>query len=157
MLRRSKFWSGKSDTGAQSNAEALAGYNLQIIGHREDPRDAVGADAGGVLVSLVVYHAFESHVAVLDDDSDGFLHAQSVLLQRLVAIDGMEQLYAQAVVHMRRGPYFHLIFHAFNAFNVLYHILGVGLQRRADYLTIQKDVIALDLVFNDVVYTEQRK
>src|SRR5271170_452666 len=66
-------------------------YDLQVVGHRECARHAVGADAGEILVAIVVDDALEGHVAVVDDDADRLLHSQFILLQRSVLIDGAEQ------------------------------------------------------------------
>lgn len=54
--------------------------DLQIIGHRKDSGDAVGAKGDHVLVGFAVHDALQGHVTVLHDDADGLLYAERVFL-----------------------------------------------------------------------------
>ena len=55
----------------------FCGDDLQIIGHRKDSGDAVGAKAYQVLVGFAVHDALQGNLTVLHDDTDGLLHASA--------------------------------------------------------------------------------
>ena len=48
----------------------------RLLVTEKDAGDAVGADAGKILVAIVVDDAFQSDVAALHDDADRLLHAE---------------------------------------------------------------------------------
>jgi hypothetical protein len=53
--------------------------DCEVISHPEYSLNAVGLDAGYILVHLPGHHAFESHISILDDDVNGRNGAQLVL------------------------------------------------------------------------------
>src|SRR5207302_6476196 len=81
----------------------LRGNDSQVVGYREDSGNAVGTNVDQILIGLAVDDAFERNVPILHDDADRLLHPESVLLQRLVSIDGAVELESQTVIHGRRG------------------------------------------------------
>jgi len=57
-------------------------FHPQVVGNREDSGDAIGANTRNVLVSFVVNDPLQSCPSHVHDNSDRFLHAQSILFQR---------------------------------------------------------------------------
>ena len=49
----------------ESFVPALFLYHLQIVRDRENSRHAVGSNIGDILVTFIVYHAFERNLSVL--------------------------------------------------------------------------------------------
>jgi hypothetical protein len=132
-------------------------HDLQIVGHRENAGDAVGADRDQVLVGFAVDHTFQSDASVLHDDTDGLLHAQGVFFQWRVAVDGAVQLQTEVVVHGRGGQDFDLVVDFFDAFNVLDGVLGIRLERRPRDLSQQDHVVAVNFVGDIVEHSKLRK
>jgi hypothetical protein len=58
----------------------FCGDDLQIIGHRKDSGDAVGAEGDHVLVGFAVHDALQGNLTALHDDADRLLHAERVFL-----------------------------------------------------------------------------
>lgn len=121
-------------------------YDLQIIGDRENAGDAIGAQAGEVLVAFVVDNAFESDPAAFDDDANRLLHSELILLQRWISVNRAEQAHTQAVIHRRWRQNLDLIIYLLHALNALHYILGVGFNGRPDDLADQGDFVAVDAV-----------
>jgi hypothetical protein len=51
-------------------------YYLQVVGHRENIGDAIGADRDPVLGGFAVGHTLQGNASILHDDTDGLLHAE---------------------------------------------------------------------------------
>src|ERR1700730_9743835 len=118
---------------------ALRFRDLQIVGHRENAWDPVGPHPCEILVAFTVDDALQGHAAILDDDANGLLHTEFILLQRRILVNRLEELQAKAILHGRRGKNFDLIVDLLHAFNTLHHILRVGLEAGAYDLTEQGD------------------
>src|SRR5580704_9922854 len=112
----------------------LRRFDAKVVGYRENSRDAVGTDSRKVFVTLVVDHAFEGDIAILHDDAYRLLHSQGVLLKRRVAVDRTVKPPAQTIIHGRGREDLNLVIHLLDTFDVLYHVLGIGLERRPHYL-----------------------
>src|ERR1041384_3654235 len=82
-------------------SSTLFSRNHQVVLHRENPKHAAGTDASQILIHFTVYHSFQDHVAAVHNDVDRPVGAHAVVLQRTVAIDGIEDITAQAIVIRR--------------------------------------------------------
>lgn len=71
------------DTGGHGETARLPGRalallfragDLQVVVDRESAGHTLSADVDQILVALAVDHTFQRHVAILDDNSNRFLH-----------------------------------------------------------------------------------
>src|SRR4029077_3229616 len=128
-------------------AKALSSLSRhhQIILYRKNSKHAVGSDAGQVLVGLAVHHAFQRHMSAVHDDANGAVGADAIVLQRAVAVDGVEYVAAQAIVVERSRQDFNAIIDSLHALNLFHHALGLALEQRLCDLAKQDHVIAVQL------------
>ena len=75
---------------------------------------------------------------------------QCVAVQNGIAVDRPVFGAANAVISGRKWEYFDFVFDLLHAFNLLDHVLGVGLQRGPRHLAIKLDVVPIDPVFEIV-------
>jgi hypothetical protein len=132
----------------------LRGFDLQVVGHREYPRDTVGAKASHVLVRLVIDDAFECDVAVLNDDSNWLLYAHGILLQHRVSVDGAKQAPAQAIIHARGRKNLDLVIDLLDSFDMLHRVSRIGFERGLHDLAQQRNVKAFHLKRYRIEHTE---
>src|SRR6186997_863646 len=119
-------------------------FDLQIVGDGEDSEDAVRHDVGDVPGSRVGDHSFKSDVAVLDDDAYRRVGAEGVPVHGGLSVDRAGNRNADLVVEGREWQYLNLVVHAGDPFELCHALLGLGLQCRARYLSVEVDSIALD-------------
>src|ERR1700733_5177301 len=81
-------------------------------------RRRISADSGYVLIAFAVDYALQVNVAILHDDSNRFLHTQSVSLKSRITVNSTEQTPTDAVVHRRGRKNFNLVVDTFDAFDV---------------------------------------
>src|SRR5215831_6522148 len=79
------------------------------------------------------------------------------MLQRPVAIDGDEQVTAQAIVIARGGQHFNMVFHPLHAFNFSDYLGGVVLERRLYDLPVEYYVVTIELERDIVKGVEVRQ
>jgi chemotaxis protein MotB len=115
-------------TAKDASQERLRLDHLQIVGHAKCSGHAFRADAGSILVALVVHYSLERYVTALHNNADRLLHAQRVLLEAGKAVDGAIESPAQLVIHRRRRKDFDLVIHLFDTFDFLDDVFGVALQ-----------------------------
>src|SRR6476469_4726387 len=108
-------------SGKFLSALSLAGlFHLQIVLHREDPGDAIGADKSIVLVSLRPYHAFKVDMTVFHNDVNRRHGLDAVVEQTRIVENGKRDLATNTVVIERGRQDLNLVVHALHAFQVLY-------------------------------------
>ena len=56
------------------------GY-LEIVGHLEDPRHTVGANASDIFVGLAEDHSIQGDVAIHNRDADGLRRIDGIFIQ----------------------------------------------------------------------------
>ena len=103
------------------------------------------------------WNAFQADPAILDDNTNGFLHPQRIFLQSWVSVNGLKQLQAKPVVHGRRRKHFDLIVDFLDAFNMLHGIFRIRLERGPRNLAQQRDGRAVHFIRNIVEYSEPGK
>src|SRR5260370_885209 len=118
----------------------------QIVLHRKNVGNLVGAQARDIFISFVVHHALQRDVAILHDDMDGGHGLNGVAREGGVAINGAVQGAAELVIHRGNRKHLDVIHNRGHSLNALYGGLGVGFQRWPSYLSIESYLIALHLV-----------
>jgi hypothetical protein len=97
----------------------LVWNHAKIVGHRKYPGHAVGSDAGKILVAFAVDYALKRHVPILDDDADGLLNTQGVLLKGREVVDRAKESQARSVVGRRQRQHFDGIHYVVDSLDVL--------------------------------------
>src|SRR4051812_12578397 len=143
---------GKEARGrhASSLGPLFGWHDLKVVVDGEGSGHSFGANAGQILVSLVVDDAFERHVPILDNDSYRLLHAKRILFESGLSVDGAEQTETDLVVHRRWRKDLDLVVDPINAFDVFDRTLGVRFQNWSDDLAHQSHGAAVDFVSNVV-------
>lgn len=108
--------------------------------------NAVGFDAGDVLVGFGRDYADESHVTVIDDDVNRRHGLHGVAVEAGVAVNGVVNGAPDAIVIGRRRKDLDLVVDALHAFDLFDDVFGVRFQRRSGDLAGESDGTALDLL-----------
>ena len=124
--------------------------DAQMVGYAKDSRDGVGANVCDVLIGIIVDDALKSDIAIFDDDVNGLLRTKSITLHHGVAVDGVKNGAANAVVIIRKRQDFDVVDDLSHTLYALYHISGVVLKSGFYDLAREGYFTAVDSVFEVV-------
>src|ERR1700730_9406913 len=132
----------------------------QIIFHLKDIGNAVGAQAGKVLVCFAIDDALKADMPIFHYDVNRRHGRPPVFRQRWVAVDGVIQRAAQLVIHRSWGKHFNIVGDPGHALDTLHGRFRVMLERGIRDLALERDVIAVhfesEIIENRVIRKQKK-